>query len=177
RDRAARGLPDKAGGEATAEREHREEGEPPVHRLNPGGADALVPHLASPLIGRFGFGGRAIAHGRTPEHGLFSFGEIDAAAADWTVAGADRVVGGADALADGLVALHALRPGRRPRRLRLPRARRAASSRHGPATGRETFAEAGCRPAEGTDRGRDAGLDDAGKPARAIGGGGAARDR
>ena len=36
--------------------------------------------------------------------------------------------------------------------------------------------EAGRRPAEGTDRGRDTGLDDAGEAARAIGGGGAAGD-
>ena len=114
RDRAARRLPDEAGGEAAAERQHAEEGEPPVLRLDAGGADALVPDLAGSLVGRLGFGRRAVADGRSPEHGLFSFGEIDAAAAAGMIAGADGVVGGGDASVDGLVALHALRPGRRP---------------------------------------------------------------
>ena len=54
----------------------------------------FVPHLAEPWIRSFGFRGHAIADGRTPEHGLFSFGGIDAGAADRKVAGADGVVGG-----------------------------------------------------------------------------------
>ena len=95
RDRAARGLPDEAAGKTAAEREHAEEGEPPVPGLNAGGADALVPDLAGSLIGRLGFGGRAVAHGRSPEHRLFSFREIDAAAGAGMIAGADGVLGGA----------------------------------------------------------------------------------
>jgi hypothetical protein len=106
----------------------------------------------------------------------YSPSEIDAAAAAGSVAGADDVVYGGDALADGLAALHALRPGRRPCGFGLACSRRTGSSRHGPAAGSEALAKAGCRAPERADSGREAGLDDAGEPACAISGRGATGD-
>ena len=117
-DRAARGLPDEATGKAEAEHEHAEEGEPPVLRLDAGRADALVPDLAGALIGRLGFGRLAVADHRPSKHGLFSLPEIDRGPAHGAIAGPHRVVGGGGATADGLIALHLPRPGRRPGCLR-----------------------------------------------------------
>ena len=112
RDRAARRLPDEAAGKAAAQRQRAEEGEPPVLRLDARRADALVPDLAGPLVGRLGLGRLAVAHGGSSEHGLFPLGKVDLAAAARPVAGADGMVGGGHAAVDGLAALHALRPSR-----------------------------------------------------------------
>ena len=45
RHRAARGLPDEGGGRSAAQRQHAEEGEATILRLDAGRADALVPGL------------------------------------------------------------------------------------------------------------------------------------
>ena len=111
---ALRRLPGERRRQTCGEAQRAERHPPPVARLHPGGADALVPQLAGPLERRLGFGGLPIAlDAALEDHRLvLLFVDVGGGGRAAAIALAKRVKRDLAVMAAVLAALQRLRPGR-----------------------------------------------------------------